>query len=943
MRRFAAMTAVILSATFAISCSAGVPVPKSRPLAKGKFVTVSNKHFRYNGKRIRFWGACYCSSTKQSIKNLDLCFDRMVDAGFNIVRYNLSHRIYVDRTRNDMHHVVKTVKGSDSQMDRMDYSLYCAKQRGMFFWILLDHYRMGLKPGDYDVLPDDGTREQWVKWAKKVAPSHHAYVDDRVGAAYIAYAKNLLNHVNPYTNKRWADEEAIAMYEMGNENKVSISLVTGSLYKSSPDFVKRNVEKKWNAWLKQTYRTDAALKKVWGKLEKGESLAKGNIAYAPIAGSITKVMNAAGYQPEYIVKGAANTKYPQRRGQDIVAFGYWLFKTYNDKFIREIRSIGKPGVGVSVVPITHSGHFGRQLTGYYAQSQYDYSTYGIYGFVLRPWEVAKSNPYYPYVTRVNAHPVMGQPIDVMRVKDKPYLIYEVNDHGPDPYHVEFPLRFASLISHQNSDGACWFHWDLDSWMPALNTDNDYANSPICMPAKAYPNAVLAFCNDEVKVAAIKSAGAIFLTGAIPPAANPRHVVIGKDRLLTPPFNVIGDAVEWQMRHYAWREGLVVSFDPTKKTTKIPPAHPHWRSRYAQMGPYVKFDWSTKKGTQVINSPQARAIVGFYGPDAKIGDLTIKGVDQEYSSITFVAEDGKPLTNSGKILATFLSTSHNTGVKIDPSIMKRRWARGAADATVARGSLPVINYRLSAKVSAPWLVGKRYYKYSFDRKCYDSGTVGKSFSVSKDEPLFYVKFLRSPRRFRKMVVAGNSITHHSAYPKIKWDRNNGMAATSPEKDFAHQLQKLVAKAQGGKRPKLIIENLLANAMLNQTAKFKKIAAHKADLIIIQTGDNLAPDKANMENLGKPYEEMLKIIRAANPRALIVGVSTWGGGANRDPMMRWACGRQAVPFVEATHLIRDAKNRAVSEGHFTNGGVNWHPGDRGMKALAEEIWKVVDKNR
>ena len=61
------------------------------------------------------------------------------------------------------------------------------------------------------------------------------------------------------------------------------------------------------------------------------------------------------------------------------------------------------------------------------------------------------------------------------------------------------------------------------------------------------------------------------------------------------------------------------------------------------------------------------------------------------------------------------------------------------------------------------------------------------------------------------------------------------------------------------------------------------------------------------------------------------------------MRRSAGRQAVPFVDLAPLSKDPKNYAKAEGHFTHSGVNWHPGDAGMKAIAEEIWQAVDRHR
>jgi hypothetical protein len=167
----------------------------------------------------------------------------------------------------------------------------------------------------------------------------------------------------------------------------------------------------------------------------------------------------------------------------------------------------------------------------------------------------------------------------------------------------------------------------------------------------------------------------------------------------------------------------------------------------------------------------------------------------------------------------------------------------------------------------------------------------------------------------------------------------MAASAKEKDFAHQLHKHLCEYQGDPKPKLIVRNLLAASLPENRGRFEGLANLGADLVVIQMGDNLPPAKANKETLRKPYELLIKSLRRGNPDAIILGVSTWGGGANRDPMMEKACRNQNVPFVRIGHFIRDEKNKAASEGRFEHSGVNWHPGDRGMKAIADTIWKEL----
>lgn len=904
----------------------------NRSITDGKYVIAKDGHLWYDGQRIRFWGVCLSCNVKRYGADQDLSMDRLVDAGFNAIRLNLTGGMFAENpeTQGYSYKIPKTVVGSKNALDRLDYAIYAARKRGVFFWLQFDRAETKFKPGDYDLLPDDGTRDQWNE-ALKIDDGLLVYFYDRAGKVYMEYAKNILEHVNPYTGKRYADEEAIAMWEMFNEFGFLRTFgFCGDFTKDWPVFLKEQVKQRWNAWLVDRYRSEARLKKAWGSLLPGESLEQQSIAFGPLDADV-KVLDAAGYQPSVIAdyKGKACSS---QRAEDILRFLCFIYNDYNQRFIQHVRSVGKRGQGINVVPIAPTGSFDRKWVQYFACNNYDFVTTGVYGFAAQAWKLPKTDPFYPFIPFVNQHPSFPQPVDIVRPAGKPYLIYECGDYIPNPYTIEFPMFIATNLIRQDADGAFWFYWD-DKRFSQLHTDEDYLSYSLPTPVASYPNAGLILGNNEVFLAAAKSMGQIFLSGQLPPAAKPVQVCVGKDLLFNrnqPEMSPVEDI----LRLYAWRDGVEINYDP-EGTSKLPPAIPMPKGQL-QSGKFTTFNWKNNLGTIRIDAPTAKAQVGFTGTKVEFGDLKISSLNRKFSYVGVIAEDGLPLEKSNSILISLTSANHNKDLIFDPSRMTQKWGEGLAEAVVNPGTAPVVVERLSAKIQAPWLKGKIVERHNFLRDIYHKATNNDGvLTVSANEPMFYIR-VRSAKLtlIRKLVVAGNSITRHSPLADLDWTGDWGMAASCKEKDFAHLLCQRITQLQEH-APQLIIENY-PDSMVIDPQHHAKIASISADLYIIQIGDNLVDEKCNEETLAKPYSDLLQRIRRSNPHAQIVGIGTWGGGKNRNHLIQAACTKQNVPFVSIEEFSRNPKNLATT---FKNQGVAWHPNDTGMSHIADAVWNTL----
>jgi len=199
---------------------------------------------------------------------------------------------------------------------------------------------------------------------------------------------------------------------------------------------------------------------------------------------------------------------------------------------------------------------------------------------------------------------------------------------------------------------------------------------------------------------------------------------------------------------------------------------------------------------------------------------------------------------------------------------------------------------------------------------------------------------SLRIIRKVLFIGDSITLNPPRETLGWKGNWGMAASASEKDFVHLFYAKLCAAQPEPKPELVISgrDVAVAGRLDQTlTNLDRLKAVGADLIVIQLGEN-----EGEKDFGT-FEELygrLVIGLKGDQKPIILCTGVWNRHeepARQDGMIRAVCLRQRSHFVPIAPIPPGCD--AGSEGRFTNWGVNWHPGDKGMQHYADALWKVA----
>lgn len=222
-----------------------------KPAGKHGFVSVRDAHLYAGDKRIRFigvnivFGSCFPSHA-----DADGVAARLARFGVNVVRFH--HMDSAPAPRGILQRDMRTL--DPGQLEKLDYFVAALKREGVYSDLNL---HVGRKyPGFADW--GDNTPKYWKGVDNFFDPMIAMQRD---------YARDLLNHVNTYTGKRYAEEPAVAFIEINNENGLLREWRAGSL-NDMTDPYRGALQQRWTEWLRARYADSKSLAKAWGASEK---------------------------------------------------------------------------------------------------------------------------------------------------------------------------------------------------------------------------------------------------------------------------------------------------------------------------------------------------------------------------------------------------------------------------------------------------------------------------------------------------------------------------------------------------------------------------------------------------------------------------------------------------------------------------------------------------
>ncbi len=247
-----------VAASGAISLADWSPEPAG---AHGRIVRQGDK-LLYQGKPIKLWGTNLgFRDSKPPKENADRMAAFFQKFGLNALRH---HKHLDGPDGQGFQSTASFVQFEPEGLDRFDYFNFKLKEAGIF---IKHSPTFGVRFGRDDLpripyhaeLGRLGDRPN----ARVRAPFGAVYLGEEIQDLQIEQTIKLLEHTNPYTKLRYADDPFLFCVELFNEDSVLFGL-TNRVLQTSPTLRERTA-KKFSAYLKDKYKTEAAWKAAWGE------------------------------------------------------------------------------------------------------------------------------------------------------------------------------------------------------------------------------------------------------------------------------------------------------------------------------------------------------------------------------------------------------------------------------------------------------------------------------------------------------------------------------------------------------------------------------------------------------------------------------------------------------------------------------------------------------
>ncbi|HEX4084567.1 MAG TPA: hypothetical protein VHY22_06650 [Chthoniobacteraceae bacterium] len=578
------------------------------------FVRADGDEFRLgNGQSVRFW-AVNTGAPADNLTNdqMDFMAARFAKLGINMVRI---HGGLFDREASDPEKI------DLGRLDRYFYLINAFRKQGIYVH-LSTYFPLWLKVKPSDGIP--GTEDIYGK-----IPFGLLIFEPRMQEIYKSWLRQILTTRNPYTGRTLAQEPAVGVFEIQNEDSLFFWTFNPASLGKGP---RELLEKKFAVWLTRKYGSLPRAFAAW----PGEKHPDDGQDRAGLYGAFE--MSSAGFPKQSSGR--------QKRLLDQIHF---LAQLQHDFYVG-MRDYLRNDLGARW-PISASNWTTAPGLGFI--ERYTYSgvdvidRHGYFGGKHEGegagWSVRAGQTYGD---RTAMYDPTSVPFQYVRLPGHPHIQTEIAWNKPNRFIAEGEPLISAYESLQDINGVYLFAAANGDWL-----NNGGGNWTYMMPGEIgqSPAEALQYRRGDL------APGAVIL----------RQVTSLNDLLDLKSSNLIeGPNADFRMAD-APKAALAnqsSAFDPLAyfvgrvERTFDPAAQPI----NTDLSPYIdraakritsstgQLVWDYGRGLVTVNSPRSQAVIGFIAGSNRLGNVVINSGNQ-YGAIHVISLDGLPIATSRRLL------------------------------------------------------------------------------------------------------------------------------------------------------------------------------------------------------------------------------------------------------------------------------------------------------
>ncbi len=603
--------------------------------------------YEKTGKPVKFWGVNLSSGDNMPPKDdADFMAAHYAKYGINMVRL---HKFSGSLTEpNDC------TKPKASELDRLDYLFAQLKERGMYM-IIDPIFGLTVGEGNRDQLLDYDEVKNILRGKTYGLVNTAPDIQD----LYIKLAVNLLDHKNPYTGLRYADDPALLYLEMHNEDDIYWSSTAGAV-RRTPSY-KKQFCGYFCDWLIEKYGNEETLLTAWGEnsltaypqfTPGRESLEEGTIF--PIANCWFFNLDNIAQQEEEVGT--------RQRLLDTAQFLYEFQNQFYGRFEKALRDIGYDGVLVSSCWQAGSdlGHYYNMHSDYLIGPIDRHNYHG--GMGAGVWAI-RGGPFK--TTSLLEQPGSGLfGSGVQQVLDRPFLLTEWLPVIPHQWRADAePIIAYYGFGLQGWDGSAEFgsqEGGLTTGLTRPGGQNIF-NMETPDGIGLYPALARSIYRGDVK----ESDPVSIRNVCIPELQNG---IIGFDEEVKQDGDV--KTFHGDLPSEALAFGRVgIEFTAEQEVSSFPDLGKQLEEKKI-VSVTGELEWDYKDKEQAfftVNTPATKAVVGFPPTEKlQLGDVSIE-VDNRYATILLTSlEQDKNIADAKRLLLTCVARVRHTGMEYNLS-------------------------------------------------------------------------------------------------------------------------------------------------------------------------------------------------------------------------------------------------------------------------------------